>query len=86
MWYALQVTVFSTVTYYYITEIAPEAHVWQILGFAYLLTYLVTKILSVLLDLVLLPRPGNGRMLGRGSQQTNQSRHIRRGRRPPWPP
>ncbi len=50
MWYALQLTVFLTVTYTYKSEIAPEASMGHIMLFAGLLTLLVTKILTVLLD------------------------------------
>ena len=50
MWYALQLTVFFTVVFYYKTEIAPEALMGHIMLFAGLITFLVTKLLTVLLD------------------------------------
>jgi hypothetical protein len=52
VWYLLQIIVFSTVVYKYVTEITPTAHVGHILLFAYLMTWLTTKLLSVLLDTI----------------------------------
>lgn len=50
MWYALQITVFSTVTYYYVTEITPQAHIGAVMLEATLITYGVTWILTKTID------------------------------------
>lgn len=52
MWYVLQITVWSTVVYYYVTEISPKAHIGMIMLEATLITWLVTKAISVILDTV----------------------------------
>lgn len=50
VWYILQVTVWCTVVYYYVTEIAPNAHVGGIMFMASIITFLVTKTVSMMLD------------------------------------
>lgn len=50
VWYILQVTVWCTVVYYYVTEIAPDAHVGGIMLMASIITFLVTKTVSMMLD------------------------------------
>jgi len=50
MWYALQITVFSTVTYYYVTDITPRAQIGAVMLEAVLITYAVTWILSKSID------------------------------------
>lgn len=50
MWYIFQTIVWSTIVYKYVTEIAPHERVGAIMLFATLLTYLVTLLVSKLID------------------------------------
>lgn len=50
MWYVLQTIIWCTVVYYYVTEIAPEDAVGGIMLEASIITFLVTKLLSVCID------------------------------------
>lgn len=78
MWYALQITVFSTITYYYVTDITPQAPIGAVMLEATLLTYGVTWILSKTIDATrnLLTRQGS-LPLGR-SKKFHKSAQISR--------
>lgn len=52
MWYALQIGIFGTVVYYYVTDIAPDALLGHIMLFSGIITYLCTWILGKLFDAV----------------------------------
>ena len=50
MWYLFQLIVYGCIIYKYKTEIAPEAYFGHIMLFAYLVTFVVTWIVSKILD------------------------------------
>ena len=52
MWYILQIGIFGTVVYYYVTDIAPDALLGHIMLFAGIITYLCTLVLGKLFDAV----------------------------------
>ena len=52
MWYIFQITIFSTIVYKYVTEIAPEQLLGHIMLFAGIVTFVVTWMISKLLDVI----------------------------------
>lgn len=90
MWYILQIGIFGTVVYYYVTDIAPGALLGHIMLFAGSITYLCTLVLGKLFDAVFrrnriklrTPALSPAARL-RSSQSTHHSLPIRRIRKLP---